>query len=85
MKLIEYKEQLNMMKNFGGMVKDLEYSEANTLSQDRKDLHRNMILPMMDQEYNNAKKELDGIETDLINMGYTNPDQVDVDEVLSNE
>ena len=83
MKLIEYKEQLNMMKNFGGMVKELEYSEANTLSQDRKDLHRNMILPMMDQEYNNAKEELDGIERDLINMGYSNPDQVDVDEVLS--
>lgn len=82
MKLIEYKQQLNMMKNFGGMVKELEYSEANTLSQDRKNLHRNMILPMMDQEYNNAKQELDGLERDLINMGYTNPDQVDVDEVF---
>ncbi len=82
MRLIEYKQQLESMQKLGGMVKDLEYSEANTLSQERKNLHRNLILPMMANEYDEAKKELDELESVLIEMGYADPNEVDIDEVF---
>lgn len=85
MKLKDYKKQAEYMDMLGGMVKSLEYSEQNPLSSDRKSLHRNMIIPMMNQEYENYKEYLKGLEEGLINMGFTDPDEIDVDELFGED
>jgi len=80
--LREYKKQNAVMKQLGDMVKDLEYSDANTLEKPRKDLHRKILLPEMDKIMEGMDKELIDMERDLRKLGYKNPDDVDIDKVL---
>jgi len=82
MNLTDCKKLLNSMELLTDLTTDLEYSNQNTLTQDRKDLHRNLILPMMNTEFQEMKNELKDIEQNLIKMGYTDLDNVDIDLVF---
>jgi len=79
MKFKELKQQQNMMKTLGDMVERLEYSPLNTLEQPRKDLHRNIILPQMNEIYTDMNKGIKDLENLLKEIGIKNVDDVDID------
>lgn len=71
-----------MAESYGELAKSIEFSKDNTLSQDRKDLHRNVTIPLMDREMEEIKKTIVRAEKTLRDLGYDNPDEVDVDNIL---
>ncbi len=79
MNLTDCKNLLNSMKVLTDLTTNLEYSNQNTLTQDRKDLHRNLILPLMNKEYEGMKEELNNLEKYLIE-NFKDPYNVDLDK-----